>query len=64
MGNKKNKKEIQQMQKKHETITEKEKKKIFILGLISIILSGIAEFIFVNSGNIISIPRLLLEMMY
>ena len=57
MGNKKNKKEIQQMQKKHETITEKEKKKIFILGLISIILSGIAEFIFVNSGNIISIPR-------
>lgn len=57
MGNKKNKKEIQQMKKKHETITEKEKKKIFILGLISIILSGIAEFIFVNSGNIISIPR-------
>lgn len=57
MGNKKNKKEIQQMKKKHETITEKEKKKIFILGLISIILSGIVEFIFVNSGNIISIPR-------
>ena len=30
MGNKKNKKEIEQMQIKHETLTEKEKGKIFI----------------------------------
>ena len=57
MGNKKNKKEIEQMQIKHETLTEKEKGKIFILVLISILLSGITEFIFVSSGNAFSIPR-------
>ncbi len=57
MGNKKNKKEIEQMQIKHETLTEKEKGKIFILVLISILLAGITEFIFVSSGNAFSIPR-------
>ena len=57
MGNKKNKKEIEQMQIKRETLTEKEKGKNFIVALISIILAGITEFIFVNSGNTFSIPR-------
>lgn len=58
MGNKKNKKEIEQMQKKHETMTEKEKRKSLILGVIAVVLAVIAEFIFVNSGSIISIPRM------
>ncbi len=56
MGNKKNKKEIEYMQK-NETLTKKEKEKNLILVLISIILASITEFIFVNSGNTFSISR-------
>lgn len=58
MGNKKNKKDIEKMQVKHESLNKEEKKKCLILTGISIILSIIAEFIFVNSGNEISIARL------
>lgn len=58
MGNKKNKKDIEKMQVKHESLNKEEKKKCLILCAISLILAIIAEFIFVNSGNEISIARL------
>ena len=57
MGNKKNKKDIENITKKHETLDTKEKKKILILGLISIIIAIIMEYIFINSGNSMSLAR-------
>lgn len=57
MGNKKNKKEIENMNLKRESINTEEKNKILKLEIISIILTCIIEFIFVNSGKSISIAR-------
>lgn len=57
MGNKKNKKDIDNITKKCETLDTKEKKKILILGLISIILAIVMEYIFIKSGNSMSLAR-------
>lgn len=59
MGNKKNKKDIEKMAPKRETLNAKEKNKVWILGVVSIILAAIAEFIFVNLESEISLARVI-----
>lgn len=57
MGNKKNKKEIENMKVKHKSINTEEKNKIIKLLIISIILACIVEFIFISSGSNLSVSR-------
>ncbi len=59
MGNKKNKKDIEKMHPKREKLTSQEKNKGLISGVVSFILAIIAEFIFTNLGNNISISRII-----
>lgn len=57
MGNKKNKKDIENMHPKREKLTTWEKNKVLILCSISIILATIAEYIIFNSGNNLILSR-------
>lgn len=57
MGNKKNKKDIENMHPKRENLTTHEKNKVLILCFISIILAVVAEYIISSSGNNIALSR-------